>query len=51
MTNTPKKVDDLAEFGLSDITPIKHVCGVTDRNRDYLRAKQGWGHKLDADDL
>jgi len=51
MTNNPKKVDDLAEFGLSDITPVKHVCGVTDRNRDYLRAKQGWGHKLDADDL
>ena len=51
MTNNPKKVDDLTAQGLSDITPVKHVCGVTDRNRDYLRAKQDWGHKLDADDL
>ena len=51
LTNNPKKVDDLTELGLSEITPVKHVCGVTDRNRGYLKAKQSWGHKLDADDL
>jgi GTP cyclohydrolase II len=51
MTNNPKKVNDLAELGLTDITPVKHVCGVTDSNRRYLKAKQSWGHKLDSDDL
>ncbi len=51
MTNNPKKIDDLTDLGLSGITPVKHVCGVTDSNRGYLKAKQGWGHKLDADDL
>ena len=51
MTNTPKKVNDLAELGLSDITPVKHVCGVTDNNRRYLNAKKEWGHEIDSDDL
>ena len=51
MTNNPKKIEDLTELGLSGITPVKHVCGVTDSNRRYLKAKQGWGHKLDEDDL
>lgn len=51
LTNNPKKIDDLAELGLTDITPVKHVCGVTDSNRRYLQAKQNWGHKLDSDDL
>jgi len=51
MTNNPKKVNDLAEFGLSGITPVKHVCGVTDKNREYLKAKQNWGHEIDTDDL
>ena len=51
LTNNPKKIDDLADLGLSNITPVKHVCGVTDSNRRYLKAKQNWGHKLDADDL
>ncbi len=51
MTNNPKKIEDLTELGLSGITPVKHVCGVTDSNRRYLRAKLGWGHKLDPDDL
>jgi len=51
LTNNPKKIDDLTELGLSNITPVKHVCGVTDINRRYLEAKQSWGHKLDADDL
>jgi len=51
LTNNPKKVDDLAALGLDNISPVKHVTGVTDNNRRYLAAKQGWGHKLDAEDL
>ena len=51
MTNNPKKVADLAEYGLTDVTPVKHVIGVTDSNRRYLRAKQSWGHRLDDDDI
>jgi len=51
LTNNPKKVDDLGALGLGDITRVKHVTGVTDSNRRYLTAKQGWGHKLDAEDL
>ena len=51
LTNNPKKIADLKEFGLSDITPVAHVCGVNDNNRRYLQAKQEWGHKIDPDDL
>ena len=51
LTNNPKKVDDLTEFGLADITRVKHVIGVSDSNRRYLSAKQDWGHELDAEDL
>ncbi len=51
MTNNPKKVNDLAEHGITDVTPIKHVTGVTDSNRRYLEAKRGWGHKLDSADI
>jgi len=51
LTNNPKKVDDLGALGLDNITRVKHVTGVTDSNRRYLAAKQGWGHELDAEDL
>jgi GTP cyclohydrolase II len=51
LTNNPKKVDDLTALGVSDITRVKHVTGVTDNNRRYLLAKQGWGHELDTEDL
>jgi GTP cyclohydrolase II len=51
LTNNPKKIEDLAEHGLTDVTPIKHVIGVTDANREYLRAKKSWGHKLDPKDI
>ena len=51
MTNNPKKIDDLTAFGLKNIIPIKHLIGVTDKNRNYLSAKQTWGHRLDDDDL
>lgn len=51
LTNNPKKVDDLIRFGLQDITRVKHVTGVTEKNRRYLSAKQGWGHDLSAEDI
>tara|TARA_B100000959_G_scaffold20739_1_gene20012 strand:+ start:1281 stop:2102 length:822 start_codon:yes stop_codon:yes gene_type:complete len=51
LTNNPKKIDDLYAYGLEDITPVKHIIGVTDDNRDYLLAKRDWGHRLDEQDL
>jgi len=51
LTNNPKKIADLAAYGLADITPVKHVIGVTRANRAYLEAKKGWGHRLDPEDL
>ena len=51
LTNNPKKIDDLAALGLGDVTPVKHVIGVTEANRRYLEAKKGWGHRLDPEDI
>jgi GTP cyclohydrolase II len=51
LTNNPKKLADLKMAGLDQITPVKHVIGVTESNRRYLAAKQGWGHKIDPDDI
>ncbi len=51
LTNNPKKVNDLHDFGLEGITRVKHVTGVTDSNRRYLSAKQDWGHKLSEEDI
>ena len=51
LTNNPKKVGDLNALGLSNITPVKHVTGVRDANRDYLAAKRDWGHDLAPEDL
>lgn len=51
LTNNPKKVDDLKELGLTNITRVKHVCGVRDANKEYLAAKREWGHQLSPDDL
>ena len=51
MTNNPKKVDDLAEHGVTAVSPVKHVAGVTDSNWRYLAAKRGWGHRLDSSDI
>lgn len=51
LTNNPKKVADLNDFGLDHITQEKHVFGVTDWNKRYLHAKQEWGHKLDDADI
>ena len=51
MTNNPKKIDDLAEFGLTKVSPTKHVIGVNPWNRRYLAAKRDWGHELSEQDL
>ncbi|HET6628227.1 MAG TPA: GTP cyclohydrolase II [Woeseiaceae bacterium] len=51
LTNNPKKVADLINFGVRGITPVKHLIGVTERNRAYLQAKRDWGHELDPEDL
>ena len=51
LTNNPKKVHDLENMGITNITRVKHVIGVTDANRRYLSAKQGWGHELSPEDL
>ncbi len=51
LTNNPKKVEDLKAMGVEDITPIKHVTGVTASNRRYLSAKRDWGHLIDELDI
>jgi GTP cyclohydrolase II len=51
LTNNPKKVNDLGDFGIEGITRVKHVTGVTDSNMRYLTAKRGWGHELSEEDL
>ena len=51
LTNNPKKIADLNEYGLNNITPVKHVMGVGDTNRDYLAAKRDWGHTLTSGDI
>ena len=51
LTNNPKKIEDLKRHGLTNITAIKHVAGVSEWNRRYLRAKRDWGHGITEDDL
>lgn len=51
LTNNPKKISDLAELGLSQVTAVKHVIGVNAWNRRYLAAKRDWGHELSDQDL
>lgn len=51
LTNNPKKIADLTAAGISKITAVKHVFGVTDSNKRYLSAKRDWGHKLADDDI
>jgi GTP cyclohydrolase II len=51
LTNNPKKITDLNNYGVRHITPVKHVTGVNDLNRRYLTAKRDWGHQLDTEDL
>ena len=47
----PKKIKDLNTYGLDKITPVKHLIGITEYNKEYLSAKRNWGHRLDEDDL
>lgn len=51
LTNNPKKLNDLSDFGLKNVTAVKHVTGVSDSNRNYLTAKKDWGHDFDSEDL
>ena len=51
LTNNPKKMNDLTELGVQNLTREKHVSGVNDCNRRYLEAKRNWGHGLDKDDI
>ena len=51
LTNNPKKIADLGDHGLNNITPVKHVIGVGVANRDYLAAKRDWGHYLSSEDI
>ncbi|MEL6214130.1 MAG: GTP cyclohydrolase II [Pseudomonadota bacterium] len=51
LTNNPKKVADLVAAGLNDVTPVKHLIGVSDWNRRYLEAKAEKGHQIDVDEL
>lgn len=51
LTNNPKKLEDLSAHGLTAVTPVRHVVGITDSNRRYMEAKKGWGHKLGPEDV
>ncbi|MDJ0654034.1 MAG: GTP cyclohydrolase II [Xanthomonadales bacterium] len=51
LTNNPKKINDLAALGLDQVTRVKHVTGVGDWNRRYLKAKKDWGHALSEQDI
>lgn len=51
LTNNPKKITDLNNYGVRNITPVKHVIGVSEDNRRYLAAKRDWGHQLTVEDL
>ena len=51
LTNNPKKVNDLGDYGVTGITRVKHVTGVSDSNRRYLSAKQHWGHEIEPEDI
>ena len=51
MSNNPLKTKFLEDSGLTHFTREKHVVGVNETNKRYLRAKQGWGHKFGESDL
>ncbi len=51
LSNNPKKLHDLSEHGLHNITAVKHIAAVSSWNKRYLNAKRGWGHHIDEDDL
>ena len=51
LTNNPKKVNDLKQLGIANISAEKHVVGIGDWNRRYLAAKKDWGHQFDPSDI
>ena len=51
LTNNPKKIAALQAAGLDQFKAEKHVAGVTETNRRYLKAKKDWGHTLGPDDI
>ena len=51
LTNNPRKMDDLREAGLDQVTFEKHVTGVNPHNRHYLAAKKTWGHHIVESDI
>ncbi len=51
LTNNPRKVEALEAFGIRGIRQQRHVAGITEHNRRYLRAKRDSGHALGDDDL
>ena len=51
LTNNPKKIADLTEYGLTQVEAQRHVVGVGEWNRRYLAAKRDWGHLLSETDL
>ena len=44
-------MEDLTAMGVPALTRVKHVSGVDEFNRNYLKAKRDWGHGLDDTDL
>ncbi len=46
LTNNPIKVRDLEAAGLTKISVEQHIAGVSKWNRQYLHAKQSWGHTI-----
>lgn len=51
LTNNPKKIEDLEQAGLDQLTTEKHVTGITRWNKRYLSAKRDWGHNIVDNDL
>ncbi len=51
LTNNPKKIADLAQLGLTQVEPERHVVGLSAWNRRYLAAKRAWGHRLSDLDI
>ena len=51
LTNNPKKIEDLANCGLTEVVAEKHIVGVGKWNKRYLSAKRAWGHTINNSDL
>ncbi len=51
LTNNPKKINDLKAFGLKQVTPVKHLAGISHNNKNYLAAKRDWGHLIEDDEI